>query len=302
MMNLIEYTTSIEIGLIYGIVAIGIFLTFRIIDFPDLTCDGSFVTGAASAAVGLKAGIPPSLTLCLAFLAGGAAGFLTGVLHNYFKVTNLLAGILTAFMLYSINLKILGGIPNITLIDEPTIFSSSALLPLAVIAILISIAVSYLLSTDFGLALRSIGQNKKLALSSGISMSFYTYIGLVLSNALIGLGGGLFTQHQGFVDVSQGVGTVIIGLAAVMIGEKVLPFRSMWVSVAACMVGSIIYRLIVAFALHSEWLGLETQDLNLITGILVIAIMILPRAKRNRARARSIKLQLKKNKLREPLT
>lgn len=278
MINLIECVTSIEIGLIYGIVAIGIFLTFRMIDFPDLTCDGSFVVGAAACAVALKSGLNPLCALGLAFVAGGAAGFLTGVLHNYFKVTNLLAGILVAFMLYSINLKILGGVPNIALIDEPTIFSAAPTLAvLIIITTIICFLVSFLLSTDFGLALRTIGQNKKLARSFGINIPFYTYVGLMLSNALIGLAGGLFTQHQGFVDVSQGVGTVIIGLAAVMIGEKVLPFRSMWLAVLAAVIGSILYRLIIAFALHSEWLGLETQDLNLITGLLVIAIMVLPK-------------------------
>lgn len=278
MINIAECLTSIEIGLIYGIVAIGILLSFRMIDFPDLTCDGSFVSGAAASSVALKAGLSPWLALLIAFLAGGAAGFITSVLHHKFKVANLLAGILVAFMLYSINLKILGGVPNIALIDEPTIFSNtSPFLVLIFIVAIIFFVLSYLLTTDFGLALRSIGQNKKLALTFGISIPFFTYVGLILSNALIGLGGGLFSQHQGFVDVSQGVGTVIIGFAAVMIGEKLLPFRSMWITVIAAVSGSILYRLIIAFALHSEYLGLETQDLNLITGLLVIVIIMLPK-------------------------
>ena len=118
-----EFLTSLEIGLIYGVVAVGIFLTFRIIDFPDLTCDGSFTCGAATAAVALKAGFSPIIALLLAGSAGGIAGFTTGILHIKFRVTNLLAGILVAFMLYSINLKIMGGIPNITLMSEPTLFS-----------------------------------------------------------------------------------------------------------------------------------------------------------------------------------
>lgn len=280
MISWVECITSVEIGLIYGIVAIGIFLTFRVIDFPDLTCDGSFVAGAAASAVAIKAGFSPPIALVFALLMGGCAGCLTGLLHHYFKVTDLLSGILVAFMFYSINLKIMGGTPNIALINDPTIFSISSMSPLLILIILatiICLCISYLLVTDFGLALRSIGQNKKLAAVSGISIPFFTYVGLTISNALIGFSGGLFSQHQSFVDVSQGIGTIIIGLAAVLIGEKILPFRSMWLVVASCILGSIIYRLIVAFALHSEWLGLETQDLNLITGILVIIIMLLPK-------------------------
>lgn len=275
-----EFLTSLEIGLIYGVVAVGIFLTFRIIDFPDLTCDGSFTCGAATAAVALKAGLSPLISLLLAGSAGGIAGFTTGILHIRFRVTNLLAGILVAFMLYSINLKIMGGIPNITLMSEPTLFSDGRSLKMLIL-LMIAIAglISYLLMTDFGLALRSIGYNQKLAKIMGVSVGSMTIIGLSLSNALIGLGGGLYCQHQSFCDVSLGIGTVIIGLAAVMIGEKLLPFRSLTISILACFMGSIIYRLLIAFALHSEWLGLETSDLNLLTGLAILGIMSLPKVK-----------------------
>lgn len=275
-----EFFTSLEIGLIYGVVAVGIFLTFRIIDFPDLTCDGSFTCGAATAAVALKAGLSPFLSLLLAGSAGGIAGFVTGILHTKFRVTNLLAGILVAFMLYSINLKIMGGIPNITLLNEITLFSdTNPLVTLILLACCVWGIMSCLLTTDFGLALRSIGQNKRLGEVMGVRVASLTVIGLALSNALIGLGGGLYCQHQSFSDVSLGTGTVIIGLAAVMIGEKLLPFRSLWFSVLACFLGSIIYRLLIALALHSEWLGLETSDLNLITGIAILLIMGLPKLK-----------------------
>ena len=277
-----EIIASLEIGLIYGMVAIGIYLTFRIIDFPDLTCDGSFVFGAAASAVALKMGVDPWLTLGIATLAGGLAGLATGILNVYFRVSNLLAGILVAFMLYSINLKVMGNIPNIALINEPTIFSVlHPLAILAIVALIIWLITSYILTTDFGLALRSIGQNPKIAAVYGVRISLMTIAGLVLSNALIGLGGGLFTQHQGFVDVSQGVGTVIIGLAAVMIGEKLLRFRSILFGILCCLLGSIIYRLVIALALNSEWLGLETTDLNLITGLIVIAIMWFPQSVKN---------------------
>lgn len=276
-MSWAEIITSSELGLIYGIVAIGIYFTFRIIDFPDLTCDGSFVTGAATCAVALKAGIDPFISLLLAFVAGAACGLCTGVLHVYFGISNLLSGILTAFMLYSVNLKIMGGIPNIALINEHTIFDRGyPLIVLIIVTSLVWLACGYLLITDFGLALRSIGQNKKLAMIQGIRIGPVLIFTLILSNALIGLAGGLFCQHQNFADISQGIGTIIIGLAAIIIGEKLLPSRSTWLTVLSCIIGSVTYRCIITVSLHNQYLGLESADLNLVTGIIVILIMVLP--------------------------
>ncbi len=277
-MTLAEILMGFEIGLIYGIVAIGIYLTFRVIDFPDLTCDGSFVTGAAASSILVKSGYNPWVSIFVAALAGGAAGFITSILHVFGRITSLLSGILVAFMLYSINLKIMGGIPNITLLDEKTIFTDqNSLLVLLGISIIIWLILGYVMITDFGLSLRAIGQNKILSLASGVNLSLLTIIGIALSNSVIGLAGGLFSQHQGFTDISQGIGTVIIGLAAVILGEKILPFQSMWSDILACLLGSILYRLVVAAALNSEWMGLQTQDLNLITGLMVVLIMLLPR-------------------------
>lgn len=277
-MTWIELFTSLEIGLIYGIVALGIYLTFRIIDFPDLTCDGSFVSGAAACAVALKSGFNPIMALLFSLIAGGIGGLITALLHKYGRLSALLSGILTAFMLYSLNLKIMGGIPNLTLIQETTLFNwGNPLLILLFIVSLVWISCSYFLLTDFGLGLRSIGKNPQLATSYGVNISFFILIALVLSNGLIGFGGGLFCQHQGFVDISQGVGTIVIGLAAVMIGEKLLPFRSMWIAPLLCFAGSLLYRLLIALALHNEWTGLESSDLNLITGLLIVLIMRLPR-------------------------
>jgi putative ABC transport system permease protein len=280
-MTLAEILMGIEIGLIYGIVAIGIYLTFRIIDFPDLTCDGSFVTGAAVSSILIKAGYNPWLSILMAAIFGGVAGLVTSFLHVFGRITSLLSGILVAFMLYSVNLKIMGGVPNISLLNDNTIFShNNSLLMLIVISVIIWVIVSYVMISDFGLSLRAIGQNKVLSLASGVNLSLLTIIGIALSNAVIGLAGGLFSQHQSFTDISQGIGTVIIGLAAVILGEKILPFRSMWSSVLACLLGSILYRLVVAGALNSEWMGLQTQDLNLITGIMVVLIMLIPKRQR----------------------
>lgn len=279
-MSFTELLMSIEIGLIYGIVAIGIYLTFRIIDFPDLTCDGSFVLGAVTSAVLIKNGHSPIISLLIASIAGGVAGFITGILHTKLRITNLLSGILVAFMLYSVNLRVMGGIPNIALINQTTIFNYIIINPLLLLIIttgIIWLLFGYLLITDFGLALYSIGQNKRLAINVGIKTQQMIIIGLILSNTLIAFGGALFSQHQDFADVSQGVGTVIIGLAAVMIGESILRFRSPWIIIASCILGSVVYRIFVAIALHSDKLGLETQDLNIITGLLVIGVMLIPR-------------------------
>ena len=275
-----ELLMSLEIGLIYGIVALGIYLTFRVIDFPDLTCDGSFVLGAASSSILIQLGCSPWLALLVAFGTGIIAGGLTGLLNTKCKITALLAGILVAFMLYSINLKIMRGIPNISLLNQTTIFTNhNSIVILLILSCIIYCLYSYLLLTDFGLALRSIGQNHRLAINCGVRVSRITIIGLMLSNGTISLGGALFSQHQGFADVSQGMGTIIIGLAAVMLGEKLLPFRTLWLAVLSCFLGSILYRIFISFALHSELLGFETQDLNLITGIMMISIMLLPNAR-----------------------
>jgi len=280
-MNSAELLMSLEIGLIYGMVAMGIYITFRIIDFPDLTCDGSFALGCVTSAVMIKAGYAPILALVCAIFAGGLAGLVTGLLNTVMKVTNLLSGILVAFMLYSVNLKITGGLPNIALIKQGTIFTGQdPLWILILIGSMILLVFGYLFMTDFGLALRSIGQNRRLSLNCGIKVSQMTLVGLMLSNGLIGFGGALFSQHQGFADVSQGVGAIVVGLAGVMIGERMLPCRSVWMALLACILGSIIYRTFIAIALHSEWLGLETQDLNLITGLLIIIIMLIPRKRR----------------------
>lgn len=276
-MILDEVVIGMEIGLIYGIVAIGIFITFRIIDFSDLTCDGSFVLGTVVSGVLIKSGYNPWIATFCSLLAGCLAGLMTGIINTCFRITDLLAGILVSFMLYSINLRIMGGIPNIALIGLDTIFShtTTILTVLFVISAMVCALLSYLFSTDFGLAIRTIGQNKRLAQNGGVNVKFMIVTGLALSNGLIAIAGALFSQHQGFADI--GSGTVIVGLASVIIGEKILSYRSIIIQIISCILGSIIYRLLIGVALHSELLGLETQDLNLITGIMVICIMYIQR-------------------------
>jgi putative ABC transport system permease protein len=274
MIGFEELIASLEIGLIYGIVAAGIYLTFRVINFPDLTCDGSFPFGAAVSAVMIQAGYDPYISVIFALVAGGLAGFLTGILNVYLKIEDLLAGIIVAFMLYSVNLRVMGSSPNITFVDANTIFTDgNVTLKIGLIVLFVAALLSYILITDFGLGLRSIGQNRQFASSCGINVKATTIIGLTLSNAMIGMCGSIFAQHQCFCDISQGVGCLVMGLASVIIGEKILRLGNIVYSIAACVVGSVIYRIFIAFAIHSDFFGFKTQDLNLVTGLMIIVVM-----------------------------
>jgi len=274
MMTYSEVLMGLEIGLIYGLVAIGIYLTFRIIDFPDLTCDASFSLGAATSGALLSQGYDPYFSLLAALCMGALAGMSTGWLHTQWKITDVLCGILVGFMLYSVNLRIMGGVPNIALMSVPTLFNTGS--PLVLLMGLIGSVLSafiYLFRTHLGLALRSVGQNKVLAQNSGIILSRMLMMGLALSNACIALAGALLSQHQGFADIGSGTGALIIGLTSVTIGEKFFPSRSLSIQLCNCIVGSIVYRWLIGLALHSSWLGLQTQDLNLLSGILVVVLL-----------------------------
>lgn len=262
-----ELFFCLQLGLIYGIVALGLYLTFRIIRYTDLTCDGSFVCGGAVFAVLSQMNLPIELALIGATITGSLAGALTATLSTFGKINAPLPGILVAFMLYSINLKIMGGSPNLVL-QMPALT-----LPFLVgIAALVYLGTSYLLSTDFGLAMRACGQNKSLSLQGGIHIRRMTIFVLMLSNGLIALGGALFTWLIGFVDLSQGFGTVICALAAIMIGQIFAPSKGIWISCFALFIGSILYRLVIAFALHADFIGVQSQDGNLITGLLILLI------------------------------
>lgn len=281
-MSVIELIESLNMGIIYGFLAMGILMTFRIINFPDLTCDGSFVLGAAISAVLINNGVNPWFALLLSFIGGSIAGFFTSLLYLRFKISELLSGILIAFMLYSINLKVMGGVPNISLLNSPTIFDNlNSSIILIFVFFIIWLIFSYILSTDFGLGLRAIGQNTKLAKSCGIIVGQMVCIGLMFGNGLIGLSGALFTQYQKFVDLSQGIGSIIMGYAALIIGEKIFNFRSSYAFLLAPVLGSVIYRISISLALHSEFLGFDTQELNLVTGLLVILFMNISFRKKN---------------------
>jgi putative ABC transport system permease protein len=291
--NQVALFGALEIGLVYGLVALGVFLSFRVLSFPDLTVDGSFPLGAAVTASAIVGGLDPYLATLLAIGAGALAGLVTALLNVRFKILHLLASILTMIALFSINLRIMGR-PNIALITEPTVLTpfeglglpSMLLKPLLVglvVAAVAALLAGFLIS-DYGLAMRATGANPRMARAQGIATGETTYVGMALSNAMVALAGALFAQTNGFADITIGTGTIVVGLAAVIVGETILPARRIWLVVLACVLGSILYRLAIAFALNADVLGLEASDLNLVTAILVGLALILPGA-RNPLRA-----------------
>ncbi|HDY7431261.1 TPA: ABC transporter permease [Vibrio vulnificus] len=288
-MSAFAFFGALEIGLLYGLVALGVYLTFRVLDFPDLSVDGSFPMGAAVAATAIVAGVTPWLATGMAILAGAMTGWVTAFLAVRCGILHLLASILTMIAAFSINIRIMGR-PNLALLGEETILTPFESLgdpmfirPL-VVGILVLISswlVVRLLNSDFGLGLRATGVNARMVRAQGGSTSFYTYFGLALSNGFVGFAGALFAQTNSFADVTSGVGTIVVGLAAVILGQTLIPGRKIWVAVVAVIVGSVLYRLAVAFALSSGMFGLQASDLNLVTAVLVAIALIAPKLKGN---------------------
>ncbi|MCA3949892.1 ABC transporter permease [Vibrio vulnificus] len=290
-MSAFAFFGALEIGLLYGLVALGVYLTFRVLDFPDLSVDGSFPMGSAVAATAIVAGVDPWLATGMAILAGATTGWVTAFLAVRCGILHLLASILTMIAAFSINIRIMGR-PNLALLGEETILTPFESLgdpmfirPL-VVGILVLISswlVVRLLNSDFGLGLRATGVNARMVRAQGGSTSFYTYFGLALSNGFVGFAGALFAQTNSFADVTSGVGTIVVGLAAVILGQTLIPGRKIWVAVVAVIVGSVLYRLAVAFALSSGMFGLQASDLNLVTAVLVAIALIAPKLKGNMA-------------------
>jgi len=288
-MSLIASLGAIEIGLIFGLVALGVYLSFRIINFPDLTVDGSFPLGGAVAAALIVAGINPFVATAAAIGAGAIAGALTAWLNVRLRIMQLLASILVMIALYSINLRVMGK-PNVALINDPTVFSlvdfgglpDYVLKPLVLAGIVVAakILIDLFFASEIGLAMRATGGNPRMARAQGISTDRQTVLGLALSNALVALAGALFVQSQGGADISMGIGTIVIGLAAVIIGETLLPSRSLVLTTLACILGAVLYRFFIAAALNSDFIGLQAQDLNLVTAVLVGLALLVPSYKR----------------------
>jgi putative ABC transport system permease protein len=286
-MSAFAFFGALELGLVYGLVALGVYLTFRVLDFPDLSVDGSFPMGAAVAATAIVAGVDPWIATGLAIIAGGMTGWVTAFLAVRCGILHLLASILTMIAAFSINIRIMGR-PNVALLGEVTILTpfesmgNPMLIRPLVVGILVLFAAFFiirLLNSDFGLGLRATGVNSRMVRAQGGSTSFYTYFALALSNGLVGFAGALFAQTNSFADVTSGVGTIVVGLASVILGQTLIPGRKIWVAVAAVIIGSVLYRLAVAFALSSGMFGLQASDLNLVTAVLVAVALIAPKMK-----------------------
>lgn len=288
MLSNIAFYGALETGLIYGLVAFGIYLSFRVLDFPDLTVDGSFPLGAAVAAMLIISGWNPWLATGAAILAGMAAGAVTALLNVKLKILNLLASILTMIALYSINLRIMGR-PNVALLMEDTVLTPWYKLgleyhqvPVLLFTLVIGVSLFLLwrfMKSETGLAMRATGANARMARAQGIATGGMIILGVAVSNGLVGLAGALFAQSQGAADVTMGVGVIVIGLASLIGGEAVITPTSVFRALLACVVGAIIYRLAIAFALNADALGLKAQDLNLITAVLVTLAIVLPGAR-----------------------
>ncbi|MBM1002900.1 MAG: ABC transporter permease [Desulfofustis sp. PB-SRB1] len=282
---------ALEQGLAYGIMAIGVFISFRILDFPDLTVDGSLPLGAAVSAVAITSGVNPYLSLILAIVAGSMAGWVTAILNTKFKILHLLASILTMIALYSVNIRIMGG-PNIALIGARSVFDPvislgipahlASLVVFAVFAVAVVILVIWFLRTEFGQAMLATGDNPQMITSLGVNTHFIIIAGVGLSNGLVALSGALIAQNQGAADVGMGIGTIIAGLASVIVGETLFGTASVARSIIAALLGSVVYRLAIAFALGFEWGGFSfsPSDLNLITALLVVGAMSAPHLKK----------------------
>ncbi|BFH63575.1 ABC transporter permease [Paenibacillus azoreducens] len=270
---------AVELGLLYALMALGVYITFRILDFPDLTVDGSFTTGGAIAAVMISHGANPWLASFVAFLGGLAAGICTGLLHTKGKINGLLSGILMMIALYSINMRIMSGKPNIGMLGVDTVFTSiNPWIFLPILSIVILLLMNWFLHTDLGLALRATGDNDRMIRSFGANTDTTKIIGVSLSNGVVALSGALIAQHSGFADISMGIGMIVIGLASVIIGEAIFGARNVIHATIAVVLGSIVYRIVVALALRVEWL--DTSDLKIITAVIVIAALIFPTASR----------------------
>ena len=291
-MSLIAFWGAVELGLVYAFVAIGVYLAFRVLDFPDLTVDGSFPLGAAVAAVLIIAGLNPWLAAAVAMVAGAVAGLVTAMLNVRFRILNLLASILTMIALFSVNLRVMGK-PNVALINADTMISPFFGLGLRdfyvrplFVGILVVIAVVLVwrfLESDAGLSMRATGANARMARAQGVNTNRQIYLGIALSNALVALGGALFAQTNGFADVTSGVGTIVVGLAAVIIGETLFGVRGILMALIGCVLGSILYRIAIQLALSSDVLGLQASDLNFVTALLVTVALVLPRLRRGGA-------------------
>jgi putative tryptophan/tyrosine transport system permease protein len=294
MAILLAMQGAVSQGVLWAVMTLGVFITFRLLDFPDLTVDGSFALGGSvSAVLIVKCGLDPYLSLLVALVAGALAGWVTGLLHTKLKIPGILAGILTMIALYSINIRIMGQ-ANMPLISIKTMLSPledalgfdktiGSLIIGSVFSVGIVFAMYWFFGTELGSSIRATGNNERMVRAQGVDTDSMKNIGLMISNALVALSGALVAQSQGYADVGMGTGTIVIGLASVIIGEVIFGRRfAFWYRLLAVVLGSVIYRVIIAVVLQ---LGLKSTDLKLLTAVIVALALGIPVFKRNIARS-----------------
>ena len=287
-MSLILWLGAVTQGLGYAFLAWGIYISLRVLNFADITVDGSFTLGGAVAATLIVGGVHPVPAVMAAMLAAALAGAVTGFIHTHFDINDLLAGILTMTALYSVNLHVMGR-SNVSLLRERTLITllKEIGLPLSedwlvfgfflLLAIVCKLGLDWFLRTDFGMAMRATGDNPLMITAQGVDTRRMKVMGLALANGLVGLAGALIAQYQGFADVGMGIGSLVAGIAAVIIGETLTGRRSLPWIVAGVAIGSAVFRLLIALALQ---VGLNPIDLKLVTAVFVFAALALPRLKR----------------------
>ena len=271
---------TIEQSLIFAIMVLGVYISFRILNFPDMTVDGTFPLGAAISSKLLTLGVNPYLTLLVALIAGAAAGAITGLIHVKLKVKDLLAGILVMTALYSVNLRVMGK-SNIPLFEEDNIFNTeySMMITIAVLILISKFLLDYLLKTKFGFALKALGDNENLIVSLGLNEEKYKIYGLMIANAFVAFSGAVLAQYQGFADVGMGTGIIVIGLASIIIGDTLFRKRRRLAGTTIVIIGSILYRGVIALTLS---MGMDASDLKLITSVIVIIILWIQKQKDKR--------------------
>ena len=271
---------TIEQSLIFAIMVLGVYISFRILNFPDMTVDGTFPLGAAISAKLLTLGVNPYLTLLVVLIAGATAGAITGLIHVKLKVKDLLAGILVMTALYSVNLRVMGK-SNIPLFEEDNIFNTeySMMITIAVLILISKFLLDYLLKTKFGFALKALGDNENLIVSLGLNEEKYKIYGLMIANAFVAFSGAVLAQYQGFADVGMGTGIIVIGLASIIIGDTLFGKRRRLAGTTIVIIGSMLYRAVIALTLS---MGMDASDLKLITSVIVIIILWIQKQKDKR--------------------
>jgi putative ABC transport system permease protein len=284
-------------GFIYGIMVLGVFITFRILNFCDMTVDGSFPMGAAIMAEALVQGLPSPLAMLLAFAGGCLAGLVTALIHTRLKVPDLLAGILTMTMLWSVNLRIMENRANLSLLGIPNTFSRlnqgsafGMVIYCGVIVLVIMLILDIFFHTDFGMTLGALGANPQLIISQGMNPDMLKIFGVSLSNGMTGVAGALAAMYQGFADVGLGTGTIVAGLASLMIGEFLIRSNRISMQLLRALLGSLIYRALMYLARdYGYYIHMTANDFKLVTGLLIIVCLLLSRTgfrKGYRSRAR----------------